>query len=168
MVTEFPYQLVTFLGNKPKIGEQIYSSANGWYPQIALKRRFALNDTSEQEFIDELEEYLGNQNTFFITTKQLIKPLDMPVKVIEIERTQAVMEFHRDFIAHFDSMITSKYPDREGDNYYPHITAEYYDRIVIDTEEFIDREFEIDTVCLVKDDPATDDSRAHKYFDLKD
>lgn len=41
MNLDFPYQLTTFLDEEPAIGEPVYYGENGWYPQIALKRRLS-------------------------------------------------------------------------------------------------------------------------------
>jgi hypothetical protein len=56
MNLEFPYQLTAFLDDEPKIGEPVYYGENGWYPQLALKRRFKTVGISEDELVSKMAE----------------------------------------------------------------------------------------------------------------
>jgi hypothetical protein len=62
--------------------------------------------------------------------------------------------------------ILSRYPERDGENYLPHITAEYNNKMVIEAEQFTNRKYRIERVCLLKD--ITDENAiAHTYFNLR-
>jgi hypothetical protein len=61
--------------------------------------------------------------------------------------------------------LQSRYPERDGANYLPHITAEYNDELVIDTDRYSNREFQIEKVFLLKD-INDENSVAHASFDL--
>src|SRR4051812_9734761 len=120
---EFPYQLVTFLGAEPKVDEPIYDGPNSWYPQVALKRRFGLaTGMTEAKLLGRLAQYAAATKAFNLHLLQVTQPERMLVEVIGIQPDEAVMGFHRSFITAMGSDIVSRYPDREGDNYYPHVT----------------------------------------------
>lgn len=165
MNPEFPYQLVTFLDQVPSIGEPVYGGKNGWYPQLALKRRFKVVDLSEEEVIQKIEQYCNDTKKFTIKTGELVSTDRMPVQVVEVAPSEEVIAFHRDFISYMGEQLVSRYPDRDGENYYPHITAEYGGKMVIEPELFINKEFEIKHVYLLKDIDG-EDSTAYKKFDL--
>ena len=78
MQLEFPYQLVTFLSKEPRLGEPVYYGENGWYPQLALKRRFKLNGTNEERLVRSLKEFFDNVTRTDIVTGTLVKPERMP------------------------------------------------------------------------------------------
>ena len=161
MSPEYPYQLVLFLDKEPAVGEGVYQGENGWYPQITLKRRFKHID--EPSLLVAIGEFVSNQLPLEFKTGQLIKPERMPVRVIEVVSSDSVRKFHRDLIEYMGSNIESRYPERDGDNYLPHITAEYEGSYVIPVDNFTNRLFKINTVCLVKD--AEDrDSHVVAYF----
>src|SRR5688572_28099981 len=122
---EYPYQLVAFLDREPKVGERVYGGEDGWYAQIALKRRFRPVDIDEDQLITKVAEFCRSQVSLTITTKELIKPERMPVQVIEVEPSDEIINFHLGFIAHMGDHMLSRFPERDGSNYYPHITAEY-------------------------------------------
>jgi hypothetical protein len=128
MNLEFPYQLVAFIDKEPTIGEPVYYGTGGWYPQIALKRRFKIADITEDELLAKLAEYCHKTKTFSIKTKGLIQPERMPVKVLEVEPAHDLMNFHHGFISFMGDGMISRYPDRDGADYLPHITAEYNGR----------------------------------------
>ncbi len=151
MNLEYPYQLAAFLDGEPAIGEPVYYGENGWFPQIALKRRFKLVDIAEEELLDKLAAYCGMTPSFTIHTKELTQPARMPVRVIEVEAAPELVNFHNKLIAFLEETILSRYPERDGDNYLPHVTAEYNRQIVIDYEKYSNREFLIDKVFLLKD-----------------
>lgn len=165
MELKYPYQLVAFLDVEPAVGEPVYGGEKGWYPQIALKRRFSVHDISEKEMLEVIDQYCNTKKPLEIHTKTLLKPDHMPVKVLEVEYTDQLKDFHVGFISAFGQKLISRYPERDGKNYYPHITAEFWDKIVIDIEEYSNKTFTLKKVCLLKD-IRDEDSQAYKYFDL--
>lgn len=162
---EFPYQLVAFLENEPSAGEPVYNGENGWYPQIALKRRFKVEGINEDELIEKVAAYVHSRAAFFITTSGLMTPERMPVQVIEVEPVPELMNFHTDFIKFMGSNLQSRYPERDGMNYLPHVTAEYGGKKVIDSAKFVNRNIRITRVWLLKD-TESEDSVAYKSFNL--
>lgn len=165
MELEYPYQLVAFLDSEPAVGEPVYGGEKGWYPQIALKRRFRVDGISEDEMLSTITKLCQQTEPLEIYTKLLVKPEHMPVKVLEVEYTNELKDFHLGFISAFGDKLTSRYPERDGENYYPHITAEFWGKMVIDVEEYSNKTFTLRKVCLLKD-IKDQDSQAYKYFDL--
>lgn len=165
MSPEFPYQLVAFLGNEPALGEGVYQGQNGWYPQIALKRRFSVVGISEQVLLTLLEEFAAKTEELKLQTGQLVKPERMPVRVIDIANNEELKRFHLNFIAFMGERMRSRFPERDGENYLPHITAEYNDTFVIDADKYTQKEFIINKICLIKDEDDTD-SHVVAYFNL--
>jgi c-di-AMP phosphodiesterase-like protein len=166
MNPEFPYQLVAFLDKEPTIDEAVYYGENGWYAQIALKRRFKANGVTENDMLERLATYCSNKATFSIKTNTLTQPERMPVKVIDVQASHELMTFHSDLISFMGKTILSRYPERDGENYLPHITAEYNNKMVIEAEQFTNRKYRIERVCLLKD--ITDENAiAHTYFNLR-
>ena len=125
MKSEYPYQLVAFIGEKPAIGEPVYSGENGWYPQIALKRRFEVIGLKESELIKTIDQYCKKMSSFTIRIGELTQPDRMPVKVLSVEDSPELIKFHTGIIAHFGDSMVSRFPERDGVNYLPHITAEW-------------------------------------------
>lgn len=158
---EYPYQIVAFLDTQPEKGQLIYGDeSGGWLAQVALKRRFALkNPDTESNFITQMRDYYAAMPTFEIKTGQLEKPERMPVEIISIPEPSAATKFHYDFLKRFGEVIASKYPEREGDNYFPHITAQYWDKYVIDPEKYESKIFNVSAIWLVKDGPNEQDTR---------
>lgn len=165
MNLEFPYQLVAFLDREPTIGEPVYYGTSGWYPQIALKRRFKIAGINEDELLAKLDEYCNKTNAFIIKTKGLTQPDRMPVKVLEVEATFDLMNFHQDFISFMGDNMSSRYPDRDGASYLPHITAEYNGKMVIDDSLFSNKEIQINKIFLLKD-IEDENSKVHASFEL--
>jgi hypothetical protein len=165
MNVEFPYQVVAFLDNQPEVGESVYYGENGWYSQIALKRRFKTPSLHEDELIAKLKEYFSTKDSFTIETKGLIQPDRMPVKVLEVVANPELISFHNDFITFMGTSMVSRYPGRDGANYLPHITAEYDDKMVIDTDLYSNKNFVIHKVYLLKD-INDENSIAYKFFEL--
>lgn len=165
MNLEFPYQLVAFIGAEPAIGEPAYYGAGGWYPQIALKRRFKIAGINEDELLIKLAEYCNETTAFSIETKGLIQPDRMPVKVLEVAPTSELMNFHQGFISFMGDTMISRYPDRDGANYLPHITAEYNGKMVIDDSLFSNKEIQINKIFLLKD-IEDENSKIHASFEL--
>lgn len=151
MNLEYPYQLVAFLDEEPAIGEPVYYGENGWFPQIALKRRLKAVGITENELLDKLTTYCSMTPSFTIHTKDLTRPGQMPVKVLEVEATAELLDFHNGLIAFLGEAIVSRYPERDGSNYLPHVTAEYNGQMVIDYKKYNSREFLINKVFLLKD-----------------
>ncbi|MDB5165439.1 MAG: hypothetical protein JWM00_329 [Candidatus Saccharibacteria bacterium] len=165
MNLEYPYQLVAFLDKEPKIGEPVYGGKNGWYPQAALKRRFKIIGLSENELFLKIGQYCQNSESFDIKTGTLTQPDRMPVKILEITPSPQLMKFHQDFIAYMGDELASRYPERDGASYFPHVTAEYNGEMVIRDELFSNKEFQINNVLLLKD-TKDEDSVACRKFDL--
>ena len=166
MNLEYPYQLVAFLDNEPTIAEPVYYGENGWFPQIALKRRFKVSGIGEDELLDRLAAYCSDKPSFTIRTKELAQPDRMPVKILEVEATPELLDFHNGLIAFLGVAILSRYPERDGSNYLPHITAEFNGQMVIDHEKYSNREFLIDKVFLLKD-VDDENSLTHAKLSLK-
>lgn len=165
MNLEFPYQLVAFIHREPIIGEPVYYGSGGWYPQIALKRRFKIVGINEDDLLAKLAEYCHETKAFSIKTKSLIQPERMPVKVLEVETTSELMNLHQDFISFMGDAMISRYPNRDGDNYLPHITAEYGGKMVIDDSLFSNKEIQINKIFLLKD-VEDENSKVHASFAL--
>lgn len=165
MIEVFPYQLVAFLDKQPEVGESVYGGVNGWYPQIALKRRFNVRDMGEDEALERVREYCSLVAPFPISIGRLVKTDRMPVSVLEVEQTEELMNFHRNFIRSFGRKLISRYPERDGDHYYPHITAEYDGKVVIDTSAYAHRQINIDAIWILKD-IDDEDSKAYAKFPL--
>lgn len=165
---EYPYQIVAFLDAEPEKGQLIYGDENGgWLAQVALKRRFALKDINEAEFVQQLRKYYESVPAFEIKTSELQKPERMPVEIIPVLEPSAATKFHQDFLKRFGGEIISKYPDREGENYFPHVTAQYWEKYVIDVPEYQNKNFTINSVWLVKDVSGEQNTQAHERIALK-
>ncbi len=166
MNLEYPYQLVAFLENEPEVGEPVYYGENGWFPHIALKRRFKTVGTTEDELLNKLATYCSSTPSFTIQTKDLTQPGRIPVRVLEVEATPQLINFHNGLIAFLGQAMLSRYPERDGNNYLPHITAEFNGRMVIDHEKYSNRKFLIDKIFLLKD-VDDENSIAHAKLTLK-
>lgn len=151
MELEYPYQLVTFLDKRPSLGETVYYGPNGWYPQVAIKRRFKLVVISEDQAELELKKYLKTVKPFNIYSKQVVHPDGMPVDVIEIEKSKDLLDFYTGLTDSIKGFGISKFPEREGDNFFPHITAEYDGIPVIDPSQYVNRTFNVSDVWVLKD-----------------
>lgn len=165
MPLEFPYQLTIFLDTPPEIGEPVYDGENGWYAQVALKRRFKLTNGDETTLQKDLADYFAHVHPFTFTTKGVIKPERMPVQVVELQPNDTLMNLHTDLIAFLGEKIESRYPERDGENYYPHVTAEYNGQPVIDAEKYTNRTFSVTSVWLLKD-ISDENSIAYATFPL--
>lgn len=165
---EYPYQIVTFLDTQPEKGQLIYGNEDGgWLAQVALKRRFALKNIDEEaQFVQKFELFCASVESFELKTLTVQKPERMPVEVIMIEQPSAADGFHQNFLHEFDQEIVSKYPEREGEAYFPHITAEYWGKRVINVAQYENRTFPISSVWLVKDNPGEKDTYAFHQFQL--
>lgn len=166
MSPEYPYQLVCFLDKYPEIAEGVYQGENGWYPQLTLKRRFQVDEMSEDGVIDSIARFAETQHEFVVNTGKLVQPERMPVRVIEIRNQANLLRLHQDFIRHMGARMLSRYPERDGDNYLPHITAEYGGGFVLDVDAYAQKSFTISRICLIKDQEDTD-SHVVQYFDMK-
>ena len=165
-MSEYPYQIVCFLGKEPKVGETVYSGENGWYPQLALKRRFKFLGMDEDAGLTYIEEFCQRaSNELRFTSGELVSDDRMPVKYIQIKDDGIVSSFHGRFIDFMGDRIESRYPDREGPNYMPHITAEYNNEMVIDVQRYTNKDFVIHRVCILKDVEG-ENSIAYEYFNL--
>lgn len=167
MPLEFPYQIVALLDKEPTVGEPVYYGEHGWYPQIAIKRRFKINGITEDEFDQKLRSYFESILPLTIHCNDLAKLERMPVKAIEVEQTPEIMSLHSGIIAALGDSIVSRYPERDGANYYPHVTAEYNGGDVIKSSNYTNKDFAIKALWLLKD--VTDEnSIAYRRYDLKE
>lgn len=164
MQLEFPYQIVTFLGKEPELKEPVYYGQHGWYPQLALKRRFKLNQIDEIDLVQSLKAFFNQLDSIAIETGALVKPERMPVQVIDIANQSELKTFHEQLVASLDKKIISRYPERDGENYYPHLTAEYNGTFVIPVDVYTNKKFSLDNVWLLKDE---DDENSLAYIKIK-
>lgn len=162
-MSEFPYQIVAFLDREPRIGEPVYEGKNGWYPQIALKRRFRGNDLTEDELVKKIDGFFSKLHPLVIQTGGLVKPERMPVQVIEIRNPEELMTMHLELVDYLSDEILSRYPERDGKNYYPHITAEYDSKMVIDVDQYTNKEFTLNSIWLLKDNDQGDSVAIHQF-----
>lgn len=151
METEYPYQLVSFIGRTPPTGELVYLGKNGWYAHFALKRRFRLVLISEDQAEKELKKVLSHFAPFEIHTKELIHPSDMPGAVIEVEKSPELITFRDALLASMDGFGVSKKPELDEEKYLPHITAEYEGKAVINANEFTNQTYTVSDVWVIKD-----------------
>jgi len=165
MAEIFPYQLVGFLDKEPTVGEPVYNGRSGWYAQIALKRRFNVESLSEEELIQTIRDYCASVSPLNIIVGKLIKPERMPVSVPEVEPTEELLGFHQGFIEALGQNMKSRFPERDSDNYYPHITAEYGGKNVIDASLYTEQTFTLNNAWLLKD-VIDEDSQAYVSFPL--
>lgn len=165
MNDHFPYQVVAFLSDEPNINESAYNSPHGWYAQIALKRRFRLEGPAENELIARLQAFAGSTPPLKVVVGDLVKPDRMPVHVLEVENKNELMDFHLTLIKVLQPELISRYPERDGTNYLPHITAEYNGSFIIDVQKYKNRTYSLSRICLLKDGVG-EDSLAHYYFNL--
>lgn len=150
-MSEFPYQLTVFLDREPAVGEPVYYGVNGWFPQIAIKRRFKLIGIDEEAFFKDLQGFFNEIAPFSVSTKSLIRLDRMPVRIIDLSSAQEITELHNKLIAFLNDRIQSRFPERDGANYLPHITAEYNDELVIDVAAYEHKEFAISSAFVLKD-----------------
>jgi hypothetical protein len=151
------YQLVTFFDRTPELNEYVYQGSNGWYPQVALKRRFIFNGLTEEEGLAKVDEYIRQTAPFAISFGDRVKPAHMPVEVIEVVDN---------FITFMGESIISGHPDRENANFYPHMTVTWKGEDVVKTEDFAATRHMIQTVWVLKDDGNDGDSRAYRRYEL--
>lgn len=162
MKLEFPYQIVTFLDREPQAGEPVYYGDDGWFAQVALKRRFKLQGIDESQLVQLLQSTVTGDIP--IKTGLLMKPERMHVRVIDIENQDEIRSLHRKLVTKLGDNVISRYPDREGINYYAHITAEYDGEFVIPVDNYADKEFELNNVWLLKD---IEDENSRAYIKIK-
>jgi hypothetical protein len=159
----FPYQIVAFFNRSPKLGDSVYGGADGWIPNLTVKRRFGSGEMTENQMLDELEELADHTSPLTVSFKKTIQPEHMPVEVIEVEQSSELMTLHRTLFANFGP---SKFPGREGANFYPHMTISWKGERVVDAATFENTQRVIDKIWIIKDDEATGDSRVLAGFDL--
>lgn len=167
------YQLVAFIdvNPEPPTGTPIYSGPMGWIPNIAIKRRFAIKDMSEHELIGKIDQFCEKHFPFGITFTKIVEPGRVPERIIEVSPVESLLAFHNDFIKYFGESIESKCPEREGANYYPHMTITWRGEQVINPDDFLSHAPQIETryidrVCLVKDVEG-ENSQVLAYFDIR-
>lgn len=174
----YPYQLVAFIDPDsavtphPPIGTPIYSGPQGWIPNVAIKRRFALNSIDESELLKKLADFCHDHATFGLTFTRVVEGGRVPESVLEVSPVTSLTYFHNDFITYFGDMIQSRYPDREGAAYYPHMTLTWHGKQVVDPKDYFPPRppHDLDTrhvseVCLVKDIDG-ENSQVLAYFTI--
>jgi len=149
--SDFPYQLVVFLDRIPQIGEPVYAGENGWFAQVAIKRRFTCVDSDEESLCKMLGNYFQDIEPFTVETTELQSNERMPVRFIGVIQSDTIMNLHDNIITLLGDAIISRFPERDGDNYLPHVTAEYHDDLVIDPDAYSHQSYEIKSIWLLKD-----------------
>lgn len=149
--SQFPYQIVAFLDKEPSVGEPVYYGENGWYPQVALKRRFALKSINEDTLIELVRDFFQPRGEIIFETGDPLKPDRMPVRVIDIKNQTDLRTLHLQLIQELDDTITSRFPERDGENYYAHITAEHEGKLVIPVDDYTNKTFHTSNIWLLKD-----------------
>lgn len=170
----YDYQLVAFIGvyPEPSIGTPVYGGGpSGWMPNVAIKRRFAINGIDEKELLLKLEHFCDHHEPFTITFTRALKPAHMPEGVIEVFKDSSLITFHNDLITYLGECIQSKFPEREGINYYPHMTITWHSENVIKPEKYLSQSaysepLVINKVCLIKD-VMGNNSQVAAYFDIR-
>jgi hypothetical protein len=165
---DYPYQLVTFLNDEPQIGEAIYGGQNGWYPHIALKRRFDVQGIGEGELILDISRYLETIHPFNIHIGEAKKLDHMPIEVIEVKDDSPIKNFNSGFIEFMGSSIASKFGEREGEKYCPYITLEYWGERQFNPRPFEKTTLKMNSLWLVKDNQVSDEAFAYRKFVLED
>lgn len=171
---KYDYQLVAFIDvdPEPSIGVFVYGDkSGGWLPNVAIKRRFGLNGIDETKLLEKIASFCNHHEPFGITFTRALKPDHMPESVIEVKRVPSLLNFHNDFIAYFGDEIQSKFPEREGDRYYPHMTTTWQGDKVVNLEDFLPKDGRVgtrhvDRVCLIKDFEGNN-SQVLAYFDIR-
>ncbi|MCD8561469.1 hypothetical protein LRY29_00070, partial [Candidatus Saccharibacteria bacterium] len=118
---------------------------------LALKRRFALDNATDEDVVSRVREFFARVQPITILVGELTKPERMPVRVLPIRNDAELKAVHLDFVTFMGDALHSRYPERDGANYLPHVTAEYDGKLVIDVEAYQNGEFTISTVCVIKD-----------------
>ncbi len=166
---DYPYQIVAFTHQQPKQYQFVYlKSPEGWLPQLTLKRRFGLEQIDEAELIKQLKTLASYTQHFTVETGSQTKPAHMPSKVVIVKPTLELLKLHQKLFDLCASLGHSKYPEREAENYFPHITTTWRDHIVTDAKDLSHQKFIVKQFWLIKDagKDASDDSRAIARFDL--
>lgn len=176
---DFPYQLVVFVSPKPSevphppIGTPIYGGPLGWIPNVAIKRRFSIKEIDESELVSKINDFCSKHMVFGITFTRVIDPDQMPETVIEVSQTPSLIKFHNDFIAYMSNCMESRYPERDGANYYPHMTVTWHGQQVVNPDDYFPAKSpanlatrQIKEICLVKDVDG-ENSQVLAYFDIK-
>ena len=88
----------------------------------------------------------------------------MPVEVIEVASVETAAAFHRGFIKFMGDAITSKFPEREDHNFYPHMTVTWDGAVVVDEGAYEGQERLVKYVWILKDDSG--DRSAYRKYEL--
>lgn len=160
---EFPYQVVTFFDKVPDIGDYVHHGDKGWFPMVTIKRRFNTGNESEQEMLAKLHSISKKTAPFEITLKKTMQPEHMPVEVIEAEPSKELVNFHETLL---HSLGVSIFPQREGENYYPHMTVSWRGKRVVNVGDYENTRNKVSKVWVIKD--TNGDSRVLQKFDLSE
>ena len=170
----YDYQLIALIGADPEppIGTPVYGGGPmGWIPNVTVKRRFAVNGIDEKDLLSKLEYFCHHHKPFDITFTRTLKPAHMPVSVIEVSQDPPLISFHNDLIAYLGESIQSKFPEREGPNYYPHMTITWQGEDVVNPGDYLPKSgpaeaVHINRLCLIKD-VTGENSQVSSYFDIR-
>ncbi|MBL8159535.1 hypothetical protein JNJ66_03700 [Candidatus Saccharibacteria bacterium] len=164
---EHPYQLVACFDMLPQPGDRVYNGAQGWCPQVALKRRFWFADGNDQAGLQAIDRFMQAVHPFSLTFGNRAQPSFMPVEVIELSDAEAVRHFHLSFMSAMGDAITNKFPERESLAFYPHMTISWQGKPVVDPEKFIHTTHVVATIWLLQQQPEMGDDIVRKVYQLR-
>jgi hypothetical protein len=156
----YPYQVVIFIGSEPELGELVFNGSRGWHAHLAVKRRYSIT-ANEQQMLAIVQKITMGTEPFQITLGDVKQPDHMPVEVIEVEHNPSLTKLHNQL---FEALGPSKYPGREGTNYYPHVTISWKGEQVIKPTSLVNTSHRVNKVWVIKDGHG--DSRALTGFTL--
>jgi len=159
----FPYQIVVFFGHYPNVGDSVYGGTGGWIPNLTIKRRFGLGELTEDRMLARLKELAERTSPLTVSFNKAVRPEHMPVEVVEVVPSAELLALHRALFANFGP---SKFPEREGANFYPHMTISWKGERVVDAAAFENTSQIVDKIWIIKDDEASGDSRVLAGFNL--
>jgi hypothetical protein len=160
MITGHPwYQVVAFAGSEPKSGQEVYGGHLGWLPQVAIRRRFWADD--EEVMLKVIGDVAAKTAPLNLTFADIVQPAHMPVEIIQVEATAALCQLHAELLLRLGN---AKFPDREGDHYYPHMTISWKGERVVDAETYARTRNMVEAIWIIKDKGP--DSVAIKRFKL--
>lgn len=157
---DFPYQVVMFFDHEPEIGEPVYHGSKGWFPQLAIKRRFRA-DEPEAGMLQKVAAIAASTKPFKINFGEATKPEHMPVEVVPVTPNQDLLKLHQTL---FNKLGQSKYPERESRNYFPHMTIFWRGERTVNASQFANSEQAVNSLFVLKDDAS--DSRVLAKFEL--
>lgn len=164
---DYPYQIVIFFDELPEVGDLVYEGPRGWFPQVAIRRRFGLRSIDESALLKQIEEVSRHTAPFNIQFLERIKPTHMPVAVIEVKTPSDIVKLHHQLSEHLVQQIELKHPQREAENYFPHMTIEWRQKPVMDPDQFINTVKQVKQIWVIKDTENHGDSKVIAVFNLR-